>query len=171
MISGVQCLTIAMVCVQSCLFCCTTAVARVSCVIRITLHTLGSMARPPACLACSAAPVLPEQPKPPDHDRLSTWKTATTAASGKSRAAVGCQSIRPPKGRPGKSDRRHQYSATSQTRHSTHKRPKRVSATTTLGTNDPLRQMTRKRRHNPRLSQDDIWARWRRLNDGGRGCT
>jgi hypothetical protein len=71
---------------------------------------LNPQAALPHCAA--AAPVLPEQPKPPDHDRLSTWKTATTAASGKSRAAVGCQSIRPPRGRPGNSDRRHQYSAT-----------------------------------------------------------
>ena len=107
---------------------------------------------------------LPEESMTTDHKL-----TATAAASGQANGAM--QVTRPPRGQPGTSGRQRQGSNASQAKCTTHKRPKKVSATTPLDTNDYLRQTARKRRRNPGTCQDDLWTRWRRLNNGGRGHT
>jgi len=92
-------------------------------------------------LGTAAPPILPEQLVTSDHDPLSVRQQATSTANWKVASEAAA--------------------VDKETR----------PPTRTLDTNDPLRQMTRKRLRSPGTCQDDPWTRWRRLNGGGRGGT
>lgn len=92
-------------------------------------------------LGTAAPPILPEQLVTSDHDPLSVLQQATSTANWKVASEAAA--------------------VDKETR----------PPTRTLDTNDPLRQMTRKRLRSPGTCQDNPWTRWRRLNGGGRGGT
>ena len=119
----------------------------------------------------TAAPPAPsEQLLSPRHDILMR-QPAVTMVTSKHISSSDHAPSPPRSGQPGRPHQQHQGNTISRAKCSTRKCLKRVSATSNIGSNDPLHQQTRKRRRGLGQYQDELWTRWRRLNEGGRGGT
>ncbi len=117
----------------------------------------------------AATPPAPSEQLLSSRHNILSRQPAVTMVTSKDISSSDHAPSPPRSGQPGKPHQQRRGNTISRAKCSTRKCPQRVSATSNIGSNDTLHQQSRKRRRGLGQYQDELWTRWRRLNDGGRG--